>query len=145
MAWWVRHKALSEKESTWDEWFYATFQVYNRTAAWIDLRRHPWWKQVLETTQRAENPERVMKSVALLDALVQRDGAALADAVDYCSVQDRCNLDPRLVALAGAFALEMNGAGETARKRWVDAKMKHFGNTDDSSDMAYRIIRAHLE
>jgi hypothetical protein len=142
-TWQDRNEHVTEGGGDWDAWFQATYEVYNLTASWVDLRGHPWWKTVVEVVREHEAPADVAQATMLLDALVQRDGPRIMAIVDEMRTKPNPHFDPRLVALSGAMGLELVDAPEDARRAFAREFMSKFGHEDDSDDHAFRVIRSY--
>ena len=142
-TWQERTATLSEDPATWEAWFHATYEVYNLTASWIDLRDNDWWKAVKTSLTPGRTPQDVLDGIALLDALVYRDGPEIMRLVNQLRAEPSALFDQRLVALAGAIGLELIEAPEAERRAFATDFMSQFGNEDDSDDRSYQVIRAY--
>lgn len=144
MATWTdRNESVTRGSGKWEAWFHTTYEVYNLTASWVDLRDHPWWKAVMQTLRANEPPAHVAQATTLLDALVQRDGPRIMVIVDEMRAAPNPLVDARLVALAGAMGLELVEAPESVRRAFARDFMAKLGHEDDSDDHAFRVIRSY--
>jgi predicted membrane-bound spermidine synthase len=145
-TWKVRHEAVTAPDGDWNAWFFATYEVYNRVAPWIDLRKSLWWREVVRTNERADVPAAIQRSLALLDAIVQRDGPTLVKRARACTAEDMCRFDPRLIGLAGGIGLELAGAPAEERRYWADHVMRPAAETDDddSETRAFHVLTDYL-
>jgi predicted membrane-bound spermidine synthase len=140
-AWIDQRDALGDDRGRWETWFHATYEVYNLTASWVDLRERAWWREVVQLSRRDEAPVDVVAAIGLLDAVVRRDGDELHRRVQDLRAHPTSLFDERLAALAGLVALELRRAPATDRRAYVVEYMERFGNEDDSDDRAYQILR----
>jgi hypothetical protein len=139
-TWKIRHADLGEDLPGWDAWFFATYEVFNQVAPWADLSKQEWWAQVVRTLERPSAPEAIVRSVELLDALIEGDGQRAWELSRACQHEAACRLDPRLISLAGALALELRGASAGEKKKWASSQMAKHGRSEESDDRAYRVI-----
>ena len=139
-VWQLRDKDLDASAASWDAWFYASYEVYNRLAPWLRLDQNAWWSAVRERMEDPRMPPAVLDSLELLDALVDRDGVRAWAAVERCRIEDACRFDPRLIALAGVLALEMQDAPAERRHAWAREYVEVHARDEDSDDRAYRVI-----
>jgi hypothetical protein len=142
-TWRQRTSSLDDaKPATWEAWFDITYEIYNLTASWVDLREREWWHEVVQTAFDRKPPPDVSEAVGLLDALVRRDGEKILVYVQAMRERPNPLFDQRLVALAGAVGHELAGSAASDRREFAAEFMSQFGTDADSDDHAYQVIRA---
>jgi hypothetical protein len=94
----------------------------------------------------AVTPE-VKSAVELLDALLRRDGPALWSGVEAELASDSAQLEPRMLALAGAVALVLVDAAAEQRHAFAAEHMRPhlIEPTITSEDIAYAMMVAWME
>lgn len=130
-------------ETIRDAWFEAVYGAYHEIAPWIDLRGSKFWAEVVEQAKPALVGDRNARAIAVLDAAQRRDPAlrelALAEIVAADSP-----LHPRLLALAGAMGLVIDGATPAERQAYAEQHMRPLLAGEASEDIAYAVIVAWM-
>ncbi|HWB78775.1 MAG TPA: hypothetical protein VG755_27625, partial [Nannocystaceae bacterium] len=127
----------------WEQWFQATYDVYEESASHVDLRTQAWWREVLAVAARPDVPEDVHDGIELLDGLVQQDADRIWEMVGKTIAREDFAIPLTLRTVAGVIALELRGAPATERKEFVERYMVKLGNGGENEDYAYRTIRAY--
>jgi predicted membrane-bound spermidine synthase len=130
-------------EATREVWFAGVYAVYLETAPWLDLRMTEFWTEVLT----AATPERVgarnARAIELLDAVMRRDPALRQLAQAELDAGDS-PLHPRLLALAGAIGLVLDGASASERAAYAEQHMSPLVSGETSEDIAYAVVVAWM-
>ncbi len=130
-------------EATREVWFSGVYAVYLETAPWLDLRMTEFWTEVLT----AATPERVgarnARAIELLDAVMRRDPALRQLAQAELDAGDS-PLHPRLLALAGAIGLVLDGASASERAAYAEQHMSPLVSGETSEDIAYAVVVAWM-
>jgi hypothetical protein len=58
-SWRDRTDKLGDNPDDWEAWFHTTYEIYNLTASWLDLRENPWWREVMQTMKKGNPPAQV--------------------------------------------------------------------------------------
>jgi hypothetical protein len=130
-----------DKGGSWDSWLTATYENYQKTISHFDLRKEPWWSDVLAVAARDDAPERIVKSIALMDAMVQRDGQRLHSTALELLPQEDHPLPVTFRAVAGLVGLELLGAPESERREYADAWLV-IDDDERMGDVAFAVLRA---
>jgi hypothetical protein len=134
--------AAMEAPIDWNAWLTATYDVYREVAPHLDVRSTAWWAEVRALATAA--PERVRLTLELLDALAARDGPRLWPLVQEALGREDHELPLATRTVAGAIALELNGASGEERRRFVAEHMANVGNGETNEEYAYRVIRSFV-
>ena len=130
-------------EPDWHDWMGTTYEVYRRTVSHMPVHTSAWWAEVRETVAAQDTPEPIRQSIELLDALSARDGDRLWAIVEATLPDGDFPLPIALRTVAGAVALELQGAPAARRHAFAREHMMDIGDGPDSQDYAYRVIRAY--
>ncbi len=133
---------------TSDAWFESVYAVYNEVAPWIDLANTPFWTEVMASGTPERVGEQAARSLALLDAVVDRRGSELHTlALAEFELGSESSLHPRFVALAGAVGLVLDGAAASERQAYAEQVMRPLAAEpadETSEDIAYAVIVAWM-
>jgi spermidine synthase len=136
-------------EPDWYQWVRKTYDVYREVSPHMDLAEQPWWKHVVATAAKPEATPLAKDAIALLDGLVVQDAARINDVLDRRMNDISFPIPKPLMAVAGAIALEIEGAGAAERRTYLEQHMKRrwwAGETelDTNERTAYRVIQAYV-
>ena len=123
--------------------------MYREVSPHMDLAEQPWWKHVVATAAKPEATPLAKDAIALLDGLVVQDAARINDVLERRMNDISFPIPKPLMAVAGAIALEIEGAGAAERRAYLEQHMKRrwwAGETelDTNERTAYRVIQAYV-
>ncbi len=127
-------------------WFEAVYGVYHEAAPWIDLGKTKFWKEVVTTANSDAVTEDVRRAVLIFDAALRRDGAELSRLVED-ELRAEGVLHPRVVAIAGAIGLQLQGASAEQRHEFAARVMRPamVEPPKTSEDLAFAMLVAWME
>jgi len=135
--------ALGNDPERWNEWGAATFAVYGLVASWVDLRETAWWRDVRAVLRRNPPPQ-IAEALALIDAVIYRDGPRIVRAAEIVQRQPAPRLPRDLITQMAAIGLELSRAPQATRRQFVTSQMAKFGGGDSDRDISFRITRAYI-
>lgn len=127
----------------WNDWVRRTYEVYREVAPHMELAEMPFWKHVLATAAKADTPAVAKDAIGLLDALLVRDAERIVEITGRRMNDESFPIPKSLQSVAGAIALEIQGASEQERRAYVDENMMELHNGGTNEDTAYRVLRAY--
>lgn len=135
--------AGSIDEATREAWFEGVYGVYLETAPWLDLRMTDFWTDVLTSATPDKVGDRNARAITLLDAAMRRDPTLRTLALAELEAGDS-PLHPRLLALAGAMGLVLDGASASERADYAERHMSGLVSGETSEDIAFAVVVAWM-
>jgi hypothetical protein len=132
---------------TVEAWVEAVYGVYHVTAPWVALEGSGFWNEVKTIAASDKVTPAGRRAIAIFDALLRHDGAALWTELQAEYADADGLLDDRLLALAGAVALVLTDASAEERHAFAAEHMRPLVVDPPavSEDIAFAIVTAWVE